>query len=375
MKPAHLTLIVFVAAGALSQAVAQGSSGAWSGEWGAFQRIAPVTADQYRGASLSITDCVGAQCKASMVVAGASNAHCNAAGNLQIKSPSEAAIDIAQFGYQCSITLKKADKGSPTITARATGRDCSAYCTSGATMSGVFPIRSRTRFFGDNLQECYAGATPSRSALCADQSLSSLLDQWNKLAGAVSGLGGLKLDPFTEQKEMLARCDVAAQPASCLSSALKQSMQRLEARKAVWHTEVTEPGDPQKARQTITAIAGHYRHSFQNGDIDGDKFRSTDTLHIAKASDNSIRYSLNLNFYNGHECTRSGVASFKAGGMFVDQTADPADGKACFFEIIPTARGVRLGDPTGVCRESDCGARGGYVAASFSFSQRVQPGH
>ena len=59
--------------------------------------------------------------------------------------------------------------------------------------------------------------------------------------------------------------------------------------------------------------------------------------------------------------------------MFVDQTVDSTSGKACFFEVIPTAKGVRLGDPTGVCRESDCGARGGYVNESFSFSQRVKP--
>ena len=190
----------------------------------------------------------------------------------------------------------------------------------------------------------------------------------------VSDLGGPKLDQFAEQKDILARCDTAPQPASCLSSALKQSMQQLNARKAAWHTTVTEPGDLQQAPRKIAAIAGHYRHTFQNGDIDGDKFRSTDTLRIAKASENSIRYSLNLTFYNGHECNRSGIATYKAGGMFVDQTVDTTDGKACFFEVIPTAKGVSLGDPTGVCRQSDCGARGGYLNESFSFSQRVKPG-
>jgi hypothetical protein len=199
------------------------------------------------------------------------------------------------------------------------------------------------------------------------------MDQWSRLAGEVSDLEDAKLNPLAQEKDILARCDKAPQPASCLSDTFRQSMQQLDARKAAWHTAVTEPGDPAQAREKIAAIVGHYRRSFSNGDISGDEYTSTDTLHIARASDNAIRYSLDLSFYNGHECARSGVASYKAGGMFVDRTVDPAEGKACFFEIIPTAQGVRLGDPTGACRESDCGARGGYRGESFSFKQRVEP--
>ncbi|MGH8819863.1 MAG: hypothetical protein ACREWJ_01030 [Rhodoferax sp.] len=375
MKLVHLTITLLVAAVAVSQVAAQNVTSAWSGEWGAFHRIPPASADEYQGASVSVTDCVGAKCKASIQIERASDAHCEAAGNLQIKSASEAAVDLADFGHQCSITLHQTYAGTPTITAKATGPGCSAYCTPGAALNGVFPLRSRTSFYGDSVEACYAGAKPSRAALCASQALSSLLDQWTQLTVEVSDLDGPPLDQAAEQKKILARCDATPQPANCLSSALKQSMQQLNVRKTAWHTAVTEPGDPQQARQKIAAIAGHYRHSFQNGDIDGDKYTSTDTLHIARASENTIRYSLHLNFYNGHECNRSGIATYKAGGMFVDQTNDPTEAKACFFEIIPAAHGVSLGDPTGVCRESDCGARGGYVNESFSFRQRVKPRH
>lgn len=377
MKLAHLIANLVIVAAVVSSwscAAAQSAASAWAGEWGAFHRLGPAAPGEFRGASLSITDCAGTQCKASIVVNGPPRyAHCNAAGKLQVKSASEAVVDVGEFGYQCSITLEKTGAGSPSISATASGKNCSAFCTPGAKMAGTFPLRSASPFFGDNLQECYAGAAPARAALCTSQALSALMDQWNQLAGEVSDLEDAKLNPFAQEKDILARCDKAPQPASCLSDTFRQAMQQLDARKAAWHTAVTEPGDPAQARQKIAAIVGHYRHSFQNGDVSGDKYVTTDTLYITRASDNAIRYSLDLSFYNGHECSRDGVAVYKAGGMFVDHQVDPDVGRACYFEIIPTATGVRFGDPTGACRESDCGARGGYRGESFSFKQRVKP--
>jgi uncharacterized protein len=368
---ASVTAAVLLAAGTF--VAAQNATPNWAGEWGIFHRIVPSTTDQYQGNGLSITDCSGQQCKASLLVNGQSGSRCEAAGNLEISSPSEAVISIASDGYKCSVALEKTGTDKLAITAKTLPGGCSSFCTSGVDFSGSYPFRSTSRFFGDNLQACYAGAPPSQTALCSSQDLSSLHVQWRQLVWEESDLGKPALDQPAEQEKILAQCDADAQPSTCLSNAFHQSMQMLDARKVAWRRSVTEPGSTQEAQQKIAAIAGHYRHSFKNGDVEGDTYRSTDALRITKASDDSIRYSLSLNFYNGHECSRSGVAKYKAGGMFVDQTQDDATEKACFFEIIPTANGVQLGDPTGACRETDCGARGGYVNESFSFSQRLRP--
>lgn len=57
--------------------------------------------------------------------------------------------------------------------------------------------------------------------------------------------------------------------------------------------------------------------------------------------------------------------------FFVEQMQDD-EGSLCVFEVVPTAAGVQLADPTGMCRLSDCGARGGYNGAVFSHQERVE---
>lgn len=106
---------------------------------------------------------------------------------------------------------------------------------------------------------------------------------------------------------------------------------------------LTTPGDPGKADALIDKIAGEYRASFENMDISGDKFTSTDTLTIERRSKTSIRYSVSLNFFNGHSCGRSGVAEYKLNGSFVSHTHTPMG--ECYFEIIPTEKGYRFGIP------------------------------
>jgi hypothetical protein len=105
--------------------------------------------------------------------------------------------------------------------------------------------------------------------------------------------------------------------------------------------------------------------------VQGDKFRSTDTLEIQPVSGTAIHVDVHLEFYNGHECNHEGVATYRRAGLFAEQLRDD-QGKLCVFEVVPTSDGVELADPTGICRMSDCGARGGYNGAAFSSKERVK---
>ncbi|UWZ86377.1 hypothetical protein [Occallatibacter riparius] len=66
---------------------------------------------------------------------------------------------------------------------------------------------------------------------------------------------------------------------------------------------IIELGDREEAAAKLGAIMGEYRHSFENGDVEGEKYRSTNVL-----SRFDSHYELALEFYNGHTCEREGNA-------------------------------------------------------------------
>jgi hypothetical protein len=55
--------------------------------------------------------------------------------------------------------------------------------------------------------------------------------------------------------------------------------------------------------------------------------------------------------------------------MFVEKVQND-DSKLCVFEVIPTKDGVKLADPTGECRSTDCGAR--HNNTLFKFTERTK---
>jgi len=138
-----------------------------------------------------------------------------------------------------------------------------------------------------------------------------------------------------------------------------------------WRAALTEPGDADEAKRAIEGIVGIYRHSFANGDVQGDKIQSTNTLEIKRISNISIHVDVHLEFYNGHECSHEGVLSYRRAGFFAEHVQDNQD-KVCVLEVLPTATGVEIEDPTGMCKLSDCGMRGGYNGATFSSQERVK---
>ncbi len=88
-----------------------------------------------------------------------------------------------------------------------------------------------------------------------------------------------------------------------------------------------------------TKIAGQYRHRFPNGDVESDKFISTDTLIFRPVGAVSIHFDVELNFYDGHECSLSGV---------------------------------KFRDITGGCKLSYCGERGGWDGERITFKERIR---
>lgn len=377
-----LLLLPIVATGqAPIQTQAQGQGPAWQGEWGSFHRIAATGFPQFTGRGLSIDRCAAGQCSVHLIAYDRTS-NGEASGNLDIQSATSAIAHLSAFGQEhCSLRLTLAPEKSA-ITAAANSGDCSYFETPGATFLATYPLRTRTVFHADDVPACFAATEPTETALCSSPTLAAQQSQWKLLYLEVAELAPGALASGTSelsaeenaQRDLFNACNPSPNPEECLTAAFTRSTAGLNQRKAAWQQSVTAPGDPALASSAATAIAGTYRQSFANGDVQGDHFRSTDTLTITRLHNNAIHYDLYLEFYNGHQCSIAGTATWRSAGFFVDQKpAEMPKAAACFFEIRPTGNGVHFADPTGGCKMLSCGERGGYNGAQFSFKDRKQP--
>jgi len=369
----RVSLALAFLAGSLCSGSSQAPNSAWSGEWGSFVRIPANggSAAHYEGAGLSVKDCSSQQCHISFEVLGRSF-HGEASGDLEFENDYQGVAHLGSSeGEKCSLAFEKPESESPSITVRERTGDCSYFETPGASFEHVYVLRSRNAFYADDIPACFIASGGAAAALCASKELSDQQHDWKALFYEVSDLVAPGTGVDAEQARVLNTCDAATDTAACLANAFSQSADELIARKTAWLASVTEPGGPAAAKQAIDAIAGAYKHSFANGDVEGDKYRSTDTLAIKAVSDVAIQVDVHLEFFNGHECNHQGIASYRRAGFFVEQTNDD-QGRLCAFEVIPTMNGVQLADPTGACRLTDCGARGGYNSAAFSSKDRAK---
>jgi hypothetical protein len=355
--------LVFMA-GSIISSIAQAPSKNWTGEWGTFARI-PTTrriAEHYEGAGLTVTDCANGRCHLSFVILGR-RFHAGAEGELLVESDSAA---VARLGPgaegKCTLALHKTGTELPSITVKKRTGDCSYFATPGASFEHTYALRLRTLFYADEIPACFVAEGRAVVALCGSAALSAQEHNWVGLVRVVTDLGKPRLDENAERARILKSCDAAPDPETCLTRAFVKSNEELNARKDAWKASVTEPGDADEAKRAIEAIAGTYGEP----GIDG--------LEIERVSDISIHVVVALLFGNGHQCGHEGVASYRRAGLFAELVQDD-QGELCVFEVVPTATGVRLEDPTGMCRLHDCGTRGGYGAAwgtAFSSEDRVK---
>lgn len=380
-------LIVFVEAIG-GNLLGQDPSSGWAGEWGEHNLTAGSGKETYR--ELSVADCLDRRCtifkisnRMELPKTPHDSEYCDADSNdkfiLEIESPTKAVAHLrTDEGEKCSLTFERTSTDKPSIRVTTGEGDCSYFCTRKGTFSATYPLRSKERFFGiqaqvkafgDDYDACYADASPARTALCHSKQLSDEEHQWTDLYNEVTLLyRGMDLRSGLD--EIVKNCNSSDQAAICLSNAFKQSTETLNRRKSEWQETETRAGDPAEAKRKIAAIVGSYEHTHRNGDTSGATYSTTDTMKIEKASDHSIHYSLEMYFYNGHECSREGEATYTSRDMFLDQEQNDLSDK-CYFEIIPTATGIKLGDPTEKCRESSCGNRGAYDHGFFSYKRRT----
>ncbi|MFL5140272.1 MAG: hypothetical protein ACJ8C9_16680 [Microvirga sp.] len=123
----------------------------------------------------------------------------------------------------------------------------------------------------------------------------------------------------------------------------------------------------------IGKLEGVYRRSFRNGDISGAKFTSTDVLEILAVEKGRAYFRTELNFFNGHLCSLSGIAEAeKAALVYREDTGGPDH--ACVLRLVPGGGRIRFEDVGGLCAKESCGARGWYNQSSFKTAARRKIG-
>lgn len=117
----------------------------------------------------------------------------------------------------------------------------------------------------------------------------------------------------------------------------------------------------------VTTLAGRYSKHFQNGFVDGSKYWSDDVVEIVPVDATHAYFRAELQFYNGHECSLSGVARAVGNKLVYREKEVTAFGgidKPCTLSISASGKDLLLDDAGGTCK-ANCGARGTF--SDFRF--------
>jgi len=119
----------------------------------------------------------------------------------------------------------------------------------------------------------------------------------------------------------------------------------------------------------VAELAGQYTYRFENGNIDGDTYHSTDVVKIFPLDRESALTSMELNFFNGHECIIYGVAKVESGKLvYRDRLGWQPDAPECRLSIWQDQDRIRWEDE-GTC-QFHCGARGGLSNGEMRTASR-----
>ena len=139
-----------------------------------------------------------------------------------------------------------------------------------------------------------------------------------------------------------------------------------------------------KPQTLIKDMEGVYKHRFKNGIIATGKapmeadepYESEDIVEIVRYDDEHIYVRAELQYYNGHSCSISGIARYeKQGFVFHDPEPAYTGAPSCKLRVTVTRDKLLLTDRDSTdgessCQVGYCGARGTLSNLSIDKSTR-----
>jgi hypothetical protein len=117
-------------------------------------------------------------------------------------------------------------------------------------------------------------------------------------------------------------------------------------------------------------LAGVYKYSFQNGLVSGERYRSEDILEIVPTGPKSVYFRTELEFFNGHQCSLSGIAHLEGPELvYREPESRKILDRACALHLARKGPNVAISDEGGSC-QAYCGARGSLSDVTFKYSSR-----
>jgi hypothetical protein len=117
-------------------------------------------------------------------------------------------------------------------------------------------------------------------------------------------------------------------------------------------------------------FGGRYSARHPNGNVDGERYTTTDTVLIVPTDARHALVEMELAFFNGHSCSIGGRATLEGDALVYrdPEMTGYGDGGPCTLRI--RHRRARLSwDDAGSCSGS-CGARGSLRDGSMAWSSR-----
>lgn len=123
------------------------------------------------------------------------------------------------------------------------------------------------------------------------------------------------------------------------------------------------------ASSPVRQLAGRYSEHFLNGMVDGSTYWADNIVEVASIDARHAFVRLSLEFYNGHQCALSGVATAEGRALVYHEPADGVGEGKCRLRL--THDGARLGidDDGGSC-SIYCGARGTLSNISLPWKSK-----
>jgi hypothetical protein len=117
-------------------------------------------------------------------------------------------------------------------------------------------------------------------------------------------------------------------------------------------------------------FGGRYAANHPNGNVDGERYTTTDTALIVPIDARHALFEMELAFFNGHSCSIGGRATLEGSTLVYrnPEMSGYGDGGPCTLRI--RRRGGRLAwDDAGSCT-GHCGARGSLRDGGMTWSSR-----